>query len=110
MSLLRLRRWPDIPTLPPADMVDMARICALLSWRATAYVIIARILDMPKERVQEVLLMLHEQGCLNLQSQTAGQPASTAAATAATSPADTAPEPPPNSIISMIWRRLAARN
>lgn len=106
-SLLRLKNWPDLPQLPTEEVVDMARVCALLSLRATAGVIIARILDLPKERVQQVLLQLHAQGCLNLQD----QPAATAAAQpAAASAANDSVAPPENSFISKIWQRLAAKN
>lgn len=110
-SLLRLTNWPDIPQLAPEDMVDTARICALLSWRATAGVIIARILDLPKERVQEILLLLHAQGCLNLQAPPGAPPAAHPPAQAAndSTPAELA-EPPQNSFITKIWQRLAARN
>lgn len=110
-SLLRLKSWPDIPRLPPEDVVDMARICALLSWRATAGVIVARLLDLPKERVQEILLRLHAQGCLNLQAQ-AGTPADVRTETGAANDSH-APEssgPPPNSFITKIWQRLGSRN
>lgn len=106
-SLLRLKNWPDLPQLPAEDVVDLARVCALLSMRATAGVIIARILDLPKERVQQVLVQLHAQGCLNLQA----QPAATAAAQPeAGSAANDSVVPPENSFIGKIWQRLAARN
>lgn len=106
-SLLRLKNWPDLPQLPAEDVVDLARVCALLSMRATAGVIIARILDLPKERVQQVLVQLHAQGCLNLQA----QPAATAAAQPeADSAANDSVAPPENSFIGKIWQRLAARN
>jgi hypothetical protein len=110
-SLLRLKSWPDIPRLPAEDVVDMARICALLSWRATAGVIIARLLDLPKDRVQEILLRLHAQGCLNLQAQ-AGTPAEVRGNTGAAndSQAPESAEPPPNSFITKIWQRLGSRN
>lgn len=105
-SLLRLRAWPDIPQLAAEDMVDMARVCALLSWRATAGVIIARLLDLPKERVQEILLLLHAQGCLNLQA----QPPVATVAQAETTAASDVGRPEENSLITKIWQRLAARN
>jgi len=107
-ALLRLRSWPDIPQLPVEDMVDLARVCALLSWRATAGVIIARILDLPKERVQEILLLLHAQGCLNVQTQGTAAPAAHAEATAQDN-GDLAVQPQ-DSFITKIWQRLAARN
>ncbi len=115
-SLLRLTNWPNIPQLPPEDMVDMARICALLSWRTTAGVIIARLLDLPKERVQEILLLLHAQGCLNLQLQPqpgsshATQAGAAAAAIAHDNmPAELAGQPQ-GSFITKIWQRLATKN
>ncbi len=108
-ALLRLRHWPAIPQLPVEDMVDLARVCALLSWRATAGVIIARILGLPRERVQEILLLLHAQGCLNVQSQpAAGTP--TPGATAHDCTADDAAPATEHSFITKIWQRLAARN
>jgi hypothetical protein len=110
-SLLRLRNWPDIPSLPAEDVVDMARVCALLSWRATAGVIVARLLDLPKERVQDILLQLHAQGCLNLQAQP-GTPSEVRTGTSAAndSQAPELAEPPPNSFITKIWQRLGAKN
>lgn len=110
-SLLRLRNWPDIPSLPAEDVVDMARVCALLSWRATAGVIVARLLDLPKERVQDILLQLHAQGCLNLQAQP-GTPSEVRTGTGAAndSQAPEFAEPPPNSFITKIWQRLGAKN
>jgi len=107
-ALLRLEHWPDIPQLPAADMVDVARVCALLSWRATAGVIIARILDLPRERVQEILLQLQAQGCLNLQVQNAAA-GTTPVESAAHDGADAAAAPA-SSFIGKIWQRLAARN
>lgn len=109
-ALLRLKHWPDIPQLPVQDMADLARVCALLSWRATAGVIVARILDLPRERVQEILLYLQAQGCLNVQSPGPAAQATQAGTTApehgqaedATAPAD--------SFITKIWQRLAARH
>ena len=110
-GLLRLSRWPDIPQLPPEDMVDMARVCALLSWRATAGVIIARILEMPKDRVQEILLMLQGQDCLQVHVPGATQVVGrTAPDSANDSPLTEPVEPPPNSFITKIWQRLATRN
>jgi len=106
-SLLRLKNWPDLPQLPAEEVVDLARVCALLSLRATAGVIIARILDLPKERVQQVLLQLHAMDCLNLQSQPA---ATTAAQSEAASAANDSVAPPENSFITKIWQRLAAKN
>lgn len=110
-SLLRLTHWPNIPQHASEDMVDMARVCALLSWRATAGVIIARILDLPKERVQEILLRLHAQGCLNLQAQSAVLPAARPEmpGTSDSAPAELTGEAP-NSFITKIWQRLAAKN
>lgn len=108
-SLLRLTNWPNIPQLPPEDMVDMARICALLSWRATAGVIIARILELPKERVLDILVLLHAQGCLNLQAQPGGQPTAQAPAANDSRPAELT-ESPHDSFITKIWQRLAAKN
>lgn len=110
-SLLRLRNWPDIPQLPAEEVVDMARVCALLSWRATAGVIIARLLDLPKDRVQEILLRLHAQGCLNLQAQP-GTPSEVRSDVGAANDSHAAElaEPPPNSFITKIWQRLGARN
>lgn len=106
-SLLRLKAWPDLPQLPAEDMVDMARICALLSWRTTAGVIIARMLDMPKERVQAILQLLHAQGCLSLLTQ-AGGANEASADTTATVHEDAAPTG--SSFIAKIWQRLATRN
>ncbi|MEK9951262.1 MAG: hypothetical protein VW687_03740, partial [Curvibacter sp.] len=97
---------PDLPQLPPQDMVDMARICALLSWRATAGVIVARILDLPKERVQNLLQQLHARGCLQLVTQPDGTPA----AQAASPVVHDAEAQPGNSFITKIWQRLAARH
>ncbi len=108
-SLLRLTNWPNIPQLPPEDMVDMARICALLSWRATAGVIIARILELPKERVQQILLSLHAQGCLNLQAQPGAQATAQAPAANDSRPVELT-ESPHDSFITKISRRLAAQN
>lgn len=110
-SLLRLKNWPEIPHLPSEEMVDTARICALLAWRATAGVIIARILDLPKERVQAILLRLHDQGCLSLVAQPGSQPTTSSPAQLGSDsmPAELA-EPVPNSFIGKIWQRLAARN
>lgn len=105
-SLLRLRAWPDLPQLPAEEVVDLARVCALLSWRATAGVIVARILDMPKERVQEILLLLHAQGCLSVLA----QPGATNAAQPEAAPADDHAAQPGDSFITKIWQRLAARN
>ena len=106
-SLLRLTHWPNIPQHASEDMVDMARVCALLSWRATAGVIIARILDLPKERVQEILLRLHAQGCLNLRAQPAARQeipgANDSTSAELTGEAQ-------NSFITKIWQRLAAKN
>lgn len=107
-ALLRLRCWPDIPQLPPEDMVDLARVCALLSWRATAGVIIARILDLPKERVQEILLLLQAQGCLNLQQPAAGTPVPDAVPR--DDRTDETPPPAEHSFIAKLWQRLAARH
>jgi len=108
-SLLRLKIWPDIPQLPPEDMVEMARVCALLSWRATAGVLIARILDLPKERVLEILVLLHAQGCLNLQTQPSPEIHPGPIAVDDSRPADLT-GPPQNSFITKIWQRLAAKN
>lgn len=110
-SLLRLRSWPDLPQLPAEDVVDMARVCALLSWRATAGVIIARLLGMSKDRVQEILLALHAQGCLNVQAQP-GTPSEVRIETGAANDSLVAEpaEPPPNSFITKIWQRLGSRN
>lgn len=110
-SLLRLKHWPDIPQLPPEEMVDMARVCALLSWRATAGVIVARLLDLPKDRAQDILQRLHAQGCLNLQAQPGTATDLRAQGSAANdSQAPELAEPPPNSFISKLWQRLGARN
>lgn len=105
LSLLRLRSWPDLPQLPPEDVVDLARVCALLSWRATAGVIIARILDLPKERVQDLLSRLNAQGCLQL----VAQGSATASATAEPVSVHDSVEPPAPSFITRVWQRLAVR-
>lgn len=107
-ALLRLRCWPNIPLLPPEDMVDVARVCALLSWRATAGVIIARILGLPKERVQEILLALHAQGCLNLQQPAAGAPVPDAVPR--DDRTDETPSAAEHSFIAKLWQRLASRH
>ena len=109
-SLLRLTCWPDVPSLPGEDVVDVARICALLSWRATAGMLIPRILGVPKERVQEILQVLHAQGCLNVQSQqTAGEPGYSAEQAKEQERAAAETTPPENSFITKLWQRLAAR-
>lgn len=104
-SLLRLKNWPNLPQSPAEEVVDLARICALLSWRATAGVIIARLLDLPKERVQDILLQLHSQDCLQILDQPLSAPA--AQAEPGATPESYAQAG--NSLITKIWQRLAAR-
>lgn len=102
-SLLRLAKWPDLSQLPEADMADVARVCALLHWRPTAGVLVPRILNLDKERAQELLLLLDGQGCFNI---------------SASPPAEEAPElgvsfleaqPVQASLLGKIWDRLAGR-
>lgn len=110
--LLALRRWPDIARLSDEEMIDVTRICALLSLRATAGVSLARILDIPKDRVQSALRLLHEQDCLDVHAQHTAPPALRTPGSGdalASSMDDDVPGIPENSFVRKIWQRLASR-
>lgn len=108
---LGLHHWPDITRLPAADVIDVTRICALLAMRATAGVSLARILDLPKDRVQNALRLLQEQECLDVHAQHAASPAhdptQTGEGPAGAMDADL-PGVPHDSFIRKIWQRLAS--
>lgn len=55
---LKLAYWPQLARLPEDALQDAARLCALLAVRPTSPVLVARLLDMPRSRVDELLQMI----------------------------------------------------
>lgn len=64
-AVLRLRSWPDLRPVSDSLVPDVIRICALLAIRPTGAPLIHRLVDMPRERVQHVVDMLHLHGHLS---------------------------------------------
>ena len=55
---LKLAYWPQLARLAEDAVQDGARLCALLAVRPTSPVLVARLLDMPRSRVDELLQMI----------------------------------------------------
>ncbi|MGS5089964.1 hypothetical protein ACVC7V_26070 [Hydrogenophaga sp. A37] len=64
-AVLRLRSWPDLRHVSDSLIPDVIRVCALLAVRPTGAPLIHRLLDMPRERAQHVVDMLHLHGHLS---------------------------------------------
>lgn len=64
-AVLRLRSWPDLRPVSDSLVPDVIRICALLAIRPTGAPLIHRLVDIPRERVQHVVDMLHLYGHLS---------------------------------------------
>lgn len=64
-AVLRLRSWPDLRHVSESLIPDVVRICALLAFRPTGAPLIHRLLNIPRERAQHVVDMLHLHGNLS---------------------------------------------
>lgn len=64
-SVLKLYSWPELSRVPSDLVLDAARVCALLAVRPTSAPLIARLLDLPRERVAHVVELLHLYGHLD---------------------------------------------
>lgn len=100
-SVIRLHSWPELSRIAPDLTLDIARVCALLAVRPTGTPLISKLLNMPRERVAQIVQILHAQGHLdgshsfqrnNIENPQAHEIAST--------------ENQPNSLLSRLWQRL----
>jgi hypothetical protein len=57
-QLLRLLQWPDMRAVPPRDLLDTARVCAMLARRPMLAYLVPLRLNLPSERVALVLQLL----------------------------------------------------
>ena len=64
-SVLKLYSWPELSRVPSDLVLDAARVCALLAVRPTSAPLIARLLDLPRERVAHIVELLHLYGHLD---------------------------------------------
>ena len=64
-SVLKLYSWPELSRVPSDLVLDAARVCALLAVRPTGAPLIARLLDLPRERVAHIVELLHLYGHLD---------------------------------------------
>ena len=64
-SVLKLYSWPELSRVPSDLVLDAARVCALLAVRPTGTPLIARLLDLPRERVAHIVELLHLYGHLD---------------------------------------------
>ncbi len=64
-SVLKLYSWPELSRVPSDLVLDAARVCALLAVRPTSAPLIARLLDLPRERVAHIVEFLHLYGHLD---------------------------------------------
>ena len=64
-SVLKLYSWPELSRVPSDLVLDVARVCALLAVRPTGAPLIARLLDLPRERVAHIVELLHLHGHLD---------------------------------------------
>lgn len=105
-SVISLCSWPELSRVPPPMVLDTARVCALLAIRPTGAPLIARLLDLPKERVSQIVELLHFHGHLE------DAPAPQCAATQVDevdSPAiavETATQKT-SSLLGRLWRKLS---
>ena len=63
--VLKLYSWPELSRVPSDLVLDAARVCALLAVRPTSAPLIARLLDLPRERVAHIVELLHLHGHLD---------------------------------------------
>ena len=64
-SVLKLYSWPELSRVPSDLVLDASRVCALLAVRPTGAPLIARLLDLPRERVAHIVELLHLYGHLD---------------------------------------------
>ena len=64
-SVLKLYSWPELSRVPSDLVLDAPRVCALLAVRPTSAPLIARLLDLPRERVAHIVELLHLYGHLD---------------------------------------------
>lgn len=111
-SVVRLRSWPTLTTLPTELTPDIARVCALLAVRPTGVPLVHLLLALPREHVCSIIGMLHELGHL-----TSAAHVSTKAAVSPQRPDELAPQnltpppvPAPATLVQRLWRRLTAHS
>lgn len=100
----RLQTWPDLSALPEDRVLEISRVCALLSVRPANPGFIADFLDIPATEVEQVLALIRLHAY-------PGYPALAEAPRQLQAVPDTpaaAPESvsPPTSFLSKIWNRL----
>ena len=106
--LLELASWPELTDLPHGLASPLTRICALLSLKRTAGLLVHRMLDMPRDEVRVLLGALIVLGHVRV-AQGGGVPQDGAA----DRDAEAGAELPPlreESILAKFWRRLTGRD
>ena len=106
-SVLKLYSWPELSRVPSDLVLDVARVCALLAVRPTGAPLIARLLDLPRERVAHIVELLHLHGHLDGTAM-AVRPAETEEQATLDLMADTASAKSPT-LLGGLWQKLSGR-
>jgi hypothetical protein len=99
-ALLHLQHWPNLTQLPEELIEPVTRICALLWRKPTVGYLVARVLDLPSDRVAYVVRVLQMFGHVNQPLTASNGPIAEAANDAA------APQPAKASTASRFFKRL----
>lgn len=107
-SVVRLRSWPILSTMPPELTPDIARVCALLAVRPTGVPLVHLLLALPRDHVCSIIGMLHELGHLSSATQVNPNATLTAQRPDELNPTDLVGDAvsPPSTLVQRLWRRL----
>ena len=106
-SVLKLYSWPELSRVPSDLVLDAARVCALLAVRPTGAPLIARLLDLPRERVAHIVELLHLHGHLDGTAMDV-RPAEKEEQATLDLMADTASAKSPT-LLGRLWQKLSGR-
>ena len=101
-AVLQLDEWPDLTRMPQAVVFDAARICALLAVRPSGAPLVSVLLDLPLERVTQVLKELRLVNASEASPDAASAPRETTPAAGATATEA-------SSLLGRLWQRLSNR-